>query len=264
MTILVKPELDARANLKAQTPRIEQSHAIRVGYGNPADFWAPPYLAEDAAAPGLAMEPAGLRDASFVLNGIEAALQQYPPGFVSKLIKAVFICGELRLEDEIAGGTYHYAWVIISAPSGGGAGLRELGFEAFHHELSSFVLSAEVGTRQHWAEFAPAGWQFADSARDQLRRATSPDPPLDTGFLNAYGATSIENDFNMYAELMFGFPDHVACLAQKYPLIRRKLDFVMQTYVALDPAFTERFRKLGLAGGCTPSSSMLTRERAWP
>jgi hypothetical protein len=125
-------------------------------------------------------------------------------------------------------------------------------------------LSADIGTRAKWSEFAPAGWHYADSAGEQLRRAGTTDPPLDTGFLNAYGATSIENDFNMYAEEMFGFPDYVACLAQKYPLIRRKLDFVMETYVAIDPAFTERFRKLGLAGGCTPSSSVSTRDWTSP
>lgn len=265
LALIGKAERDERARLEAQALRLEQTYGIRIGYGNPADFWAPPFKPEDTIVPGIVMTPAKPRDAALALNGVEAALRQYPPGFVSKLIKAVFVSGELRMQGEIAGGTYGYAWVIISARSGRAAGdIRELGFEAFHHELSSFVLSADIGTRPRWSEFAPAGWNFAASAREQLLRAATKDPPLDTGFLNAYGATSVENDFNMYAEVMFGFPDYVACLAQNYPLIRRKLDFVMQTYVAMDPAFTERFRKLGLAGGCTPSSSILTRDRSSP
>ncbi len=266
LVLIGKAERDERANLEAQALRLEQTHGIRIGYGNPADFWAPPYLPEDATVTGMAaMTPAKPRDAALSLNGIEAALRQYPPGFVSKLIKAVFICGELEIEGELAGGTYRYAWIIISARSGRATGdLRRLGFEAFHHELSSFVLSADVGTRPKWSEFAPAGWHYADRSGDQLRRAATPDPPLDTGFLNAYGATSIENDFNMYAEAMFAFPDYVACLAQQHPLIRRKLDFVMATYVAMDPAFTERFREMGLAGGCTPSSSVSPRNPTSP
>lgn len=251
LALIGKAERDERANVEAQARRLEQTYGIRIGYGNPADFWAPPYLAEDAATPGAIMTPAKPRDAALALQGVEAALRQYPSGFVAKLIKAVFVSGELVMEGETAGATYSYAWIIVSARSGRAAGdLRGLGFAAFHHELSSFVLSADIGTRGKWSEFGPPGWQYAASAGEQLRRAAMKDPPFDTGFLNAYGATSIENDFNMYAETMFGSPNDVACLAQKYPLIRRKLDFVMETYVALDPAFTEIFRKLGLAGGC--------------
>jgi hypothetical protein len=234
-------------SVEAHALRLERTYGIRIGYGNPADFWAPPFKPEDATAPWINITPADPRDVAISLNGIEAALQQYPSGFVAKLIKAVFIGGELRMQGELASGTAGAAWVIISAsPDYGPEGLREAGFLGLHHELSSFVLRVDPRTRLKWEEFAPVGWHFAEDAGGALRRAETTDPSPNTGFLDAYGATTLENDFNVYAEEMFGNPDKVAHLAREHPLIRRKLDFVMETYVAIDPELRALFRKRGL------------------
>ena len=238
----------SQESLEAHAMRLERTYGIHIGYGNPADFWVPPFKPEDATAPWIHMTAAEPRDVAISLNGIEAALQQYPPGFVAKLIKAVFIGGELRMQGELASGTAGAAWVIISARSDyGPEGLRDVGFLALHHELSSFVLRADPRTWPKWAEFAPSGWHYVEEPGGALRGAKAADPPLVTGFLDAYGATNLENDFNVYAEDMFGNPDKVARLARQYPLIRRKRDFVMETYAAIDPEFRSRFRKMGLS-----------------
>jgi len=112
--------------------------------------------------------------------------------------------------------------------------------------LSSFVLGANPATLAAWREFAPAGWQFADDAAGALSRADSFDPSLDTGFLSAYGATTLENDFNVYAEKMFTEPANLALLAREHELVRRKLEFVRAAYEAIDPRFSDRFREMGL------------------
>jgi hypothetical protein len=240
---------NSQESVEAHAQRIERTHGIRIGYGSPADFWVPPFKPQDATAPWIDMKPAEPADVAISLNGVEAALRQYPPGFVAKLIKAIFICGELRMQGQRASGAVALAWVIISArPDYGPEGLREVGFSSLHHELSSLVLRADAGTSEKWAKFAPAGWQFVEDPAGALRRAATADPSLDTGFLSAYGATNPENDFNVYAEKMFGNPEEVARLAREHPLIRQKLDFVMATYVAIDPAFTGLFHKMKLAG----------------
>jgi hypothetical protein len=236
-------------NVQEQAHRIEQAHGIRIGYGSPADFWTPPFKAEDATAPGVELKPAALENVAIALDGIEAGLNQYPPRFVARLIHAIFICGELRMGGVEAGGTAGPAWIIVAAPSDLGAeGIRTGSLLDVHHELSSFVLRVNPLTRVQWSEFAPADWDFVAEAGGALRRAGASAPSPDTGFLSAYGATNLENDFNVYAEKMFTEPDSLARLAQAYPLIRRKLDFVRATYVAIDPAFAERFQRLGLDG----------------
>jgi hypothetical protein len=238
----------SQESVEAHAMRLERTYGIHIGYGNPADFWMPPFKPEDATAPWIHITSAEPRDVAISLNGIEAALQQYPPGFVAKLIKAVFVGGELRMQGELASGTAGAAWVIISArPDYGPDGLRDVGFLGLHHELSSFVLRADPETLAKWAEFAPSGWQYAEEPGGALRRAKTADPPLVTGFLDAYGATNLENDFNVYVEDMFSNPDNLARLARQYPLIRRKLDFVMETYAAIDPELRSRFRKMRLS-----------------
>jgi len=239
---------NSQESVEAHAQRLERTHGIRIGYGNPADFWVPPFTPQDATAPWIDMKPADPADVAISLKGVEAALQQYPPGFVAKLIKAIFICGELRMQGERASGSVALAWVIISArPDYGPEGLREVGFSSLHHELSSLVLRADAGTLAKWAKFAPAGWPFVEDPGGALRRAETADPSFDTGFLSAYGATNLENDFNVYAEKMFGNPEEVARLAREHPLVRQKLEFVMATYAALDPAFAGVFGKMGLA-----------------
>ena len=236
-----------RESVRDHTRRIEQAHGIKIGYGNPADFWTPPFKPEDATAPGVEMQPAELQNVAFALNGVEAALNEYPPGFVAHLIRAIFICGQLRMGGMEAGGSAGPVWIILSAPSDlGAAGIRLASVLGVHHELSSFVLRVDPATRVLWSEFAPADWHFVEDAGGSLRRADDPDPSPETGFLSAYGATNLENDFNDYAEKMFTEPDKLALLAARHPLIRRKLDFVRAAYVAIDARLADRFHRLGL------------------
>jgi hypothetical protein len=158
-----------------------------------------------------------------------------------------------------AGGAAAPAWIILSAPSKlDREGIRFGSLVGVHHELSSFVLLADPGTYAQWAEFAPAGWNFVEDSGGSLRRASDPAPPLEMGFLSAYGATNLENDFNLYAETMFTEPTRLAGLAQQYPLIRRKLDFVIAKYVAIDPRFVDLFHRMGLDGA--PDSSARDRD----
>jgi hypothetical protein len=234
-----------RESVRDHVQRIEQAHGIRIGYGAPADFWTPPYKPEDATAPGVEMKPADLQNVAVSLNGIDVALEKYPPGFVARLIQAIFICGKLRMGGVEAGGTAGPAWIILAAPPDiGEEGIRLGGLLGVHHELSSFVLRVNPMTRAQWSEFAPAGWNFVEDAGGALGRAHAPAPSLETGFLSAYGATNLENDFNVYAEKMFTEPDGLAQLARQHPLIRRKLDFVRAAYVAIDPRFADRLRRL--------------------
>jgi hypothetical protein len=173
-------------------------------------------------------------------------------GFVAHLIRAIFICDELRMDDESAGGTAGPTWIILVAPSD----IDVQGIPAVvHHELSSFVLRADVATRPQWAQFAPADWTFVEAPGNALQREHDPAPPLETGFLSAYGATNVENDFNVYAETMFTEPANLAQLARQHPLIRRKLDFVRAAYVAIDPRLADRFRRMGLDEAPVPAAS---------
>jgi hypothetical protein len=123
--------------------------------------------------------------------------------------------------------------------------IRSTNVLAFHHELSSFVLK-KAGATQEWAAFAPADWNFTTTSEDALSHGLRSDPAINTGFLSAYGATTAENDFNVYAERIFTQPRDLVRLACRHALVRKKLLFVLETYVKLDRRMENTFRQLGI------------------
>jgi hypothetical protein len=226
--------------------RLSKQHAIVITDGDPAAFFVPPYGPADAAIDDMKIIGADPTNVPAALEGIEDALSVYPPWFVSRLVRAIFIAGELQFNTERAGGFTGPAWILIAAPdSSGPSGIRLNAVESLHHELSSFVLQ-KANAMPEWAALAPVDWVFTTTSEAALSHGTDPDPALDTGFLSAYGATTAENDFNTYAEKMFTEPERLVRLACEHAIVRKKLLFVLQTYVNLDGRMEKTFRELGI------------------
>jgi hypothetical protein len=230
--------------------RLAEMHGIVIGYGHPSTFYVSPYGPADAAIENLHMLGADPRDLPPALDGIEASLAMYPPGFVSSLVQAIFIAGELRDHGEVAGGSTGPAWFVLAASesdSSNSEGIRLTSLKGVHHELSSFVLH-KAGITEEWTAFAPADWGFSNTSEEALAHGGDHDPAPETGFLSAYGATTAENDFNTYAERIFTESGSLLQLACKHALVRQKLLFVLRTYVTLDARLEKTFRELGFDG----------------
>lgn len=227
--------------------RLSSANHLRIAFGDPKDFFVPPYASTDALLPHVDAQAADEASAGLALMAIETALKAYPDGFVAKLIGGIFIAGELRVGGAVAGGTVGPAWILLAAPARlGREGIYATSLIGVHHELSSFVYRKRPETANGWKQFTPAGWTYKQDPRDVLALASRDDPSPETGFLSAYGTSNEENDFNVYAEKIFTEPAVVTKLAQGHELIRRKLEFVRAAYVEIDPRMTEVFDKLGL------------------
>jgi len=227
--------------------RLSAQHGIRVAFGDPLSFYVPPFRPEDAKVPYVDMVPADATVLNAALDGIEASLAQYPPGFVAKLVKAVFVCGRMTIQGATAGGTYGPAWLLLSAPNDiGDAAVALTCRLGVHHELSSFVFM-RGDTAREWAATEPPGWKFPTSTADQIGGDGGAAPPAETGFLSAYGATSSENDFNIYAEKMMTDMAGVVRLAQRLPIVARKAQMVRRSYAQVDARMDGVFVALGMA-----------------
>lgn len=53
---------------------------------------------------------------------------------------------------------------------------------------------------------------------------------LEKGFLRNYSMTNDENDFNIYAEMLFARPQEIKTLKEKYPNVKIKLDKLKEYY----------------------------------
>ena len=88
-----------------------------------------------------------------------------------------------------------------------------------------------------------------DAYRAMLRDGTSDDtgPQLYAkGFVRAYGMTTLDNDYNTYAERMFADGPAFAKLLTGNPALRPKARLVMASYLAVDPAMAGYFQRTGL------------------
>lgn len=241
-----KPAVDQTPDPAERASRIGAMNGILVAYGDPATFYVPPFLPDDAKLPLVDMRAAEPSAVWFALDGIEPSLAQYPPGFVAKLIKAIFVCGRMTIEGERAGGTYGPAWVLLAAPLDIGAeGITLTSRIGVHHELSSFVYY-RGNTAEVWQKTVPPNWVFPTSVAAQLKSNPARPPSAETGFLSAYGATAPENDFNVYAEKMMTEMETVMRQARRFPVVARKANLVRESYAAIDPRMDAIFSALGM------------------
>ncbi|WDE11411.1 hypothetical protein [Thalassomonas haliotis] len=115
-----------------------------------------------------------------------------------------------------------------------------------HHELSSFVFNKQPMTGIAWKKLMPVNWQGANGYAQALNANRTLAPDYSNGFLSKYAETSVENDFNTYAELVFGKPDELVELAENYPLIAKKLRLFIGAYNALSPEMASIFNQSSL------------------
>jgi len=61
------------------------------------------------------------------------------------------------------------------------------------------------------------------------------------GFMNSYGQTNFENDFNEYAAMVFAYPEKFKQIMNQYPRVRCKFLVFLDFYQKIDPIFTEEY-----------------------
>jgi hypothetical protein len=242
------PEQDDAA-ITERARRMSGEHGVTIAYGSPDRFFVAPYtqvVGSMRDAKAAAVELVSLPRA---LDGIEHALAAYPPGFVARLCKAIFICGELTYDGVDAGGTYGPIWIVLVAHQKLGAkGIYDTARLGVHHEFSSLIWQKLDGLRARWATLMPqSGWNPAATSADALRiERKNGAVQYEQGFLSLYGATSNENDLNTYAEIAFTDPQRIVRLAELHSLIARKAGLLMQAYERIDKRMVDVFEKLGL------------------
>jgi hypothetical protein len=184
------------------------------------------------------------------LRSLAAALVPYPPGFVARLLDTVALAGAVVFwNDTAVGGFFFPRGLCLNA--GDPADRGQVATRLFHHELSSLVRAAVPFDAARWEALNPPGFRYLDEAayRDLLRRHPHQDgdPALwAQGFVRPYGTSDIDDDWNTYAEAMFGDGPAFAALIRPYPRMRAKAAVLMALYRSLDARLADFFDRTGL------------------
>ena len=234
--------------MKLRIKAMEARYGVDIRWGNPATFAVPGAANAVGDIPnGLVQELKGLSSLPTALDAIDRALGRYPEGFFARHCKAIFICGDLRLDGVAAGGTYGDRWVLLVAnPEWDDAMVMEANGRGLHHEFSSILYSTIPEIPLRWARTHPPQWRFKPGIRQTLQAPENGPPRYDLGFLSAYGATTAENDFNTYAEMAMGDAAGLLKNASDYPPVKRKASLFLEMYIRLDPRFQKVFIESGL------------------
>jgi hypothetical protein len=234
--------------MKVRTSAIEARHGIEIRWGDPATFAVQGAANSVGDIPnGLVQELKDLSPLPAALDAIDRALGRYPESFFARHCKAIFICGDLRLDGVPAGGTYGDRWLLLVAnPEWDNAMVMEANGRGLHHEFSSMLYSTIPEIPLRWSRTHPPQWHFKPNIRQTLETRGNESPRHDLGFLSTYGATTAENDFNTYAEMVMSDAAGVLKIATDYPLVKRKASLFLELYIRLDPRFERVFVDSGL------------------
>ncbi|MCB1276309.1 hypothetical protein [Prosthecobacter sp.] len=175
------------------------------------------------------------------------ALAKYPPQILQADLKAVYVLAELRYSGVITSGTNSRTCVYLKI------GDEKKGFtdthieSVFHAEFSSILLRnhARHFDKEAWQAVNPPGFRYLGNGVDAVKQKKAglklSDALHEIGFLKEYSQSTLENDFNALANLLFSGDANLWEISARFPKIRRKVDLALAFYQKLDPAFTELY-----------------------
>ena len=191
--------------------------------GTLLERWCEPLSASDPDASSATY--------AIVFDSIREFSAAYPKELLNKYLRGVFLLSNLNCSGKPYGGTYAEKSIYLNVYDYTAKSWLD---KALHHEFSSVLVNA---TRFSFYTFAGiSGYSNYNPSIEKDCLATAKncriirDDLLEKGFLNDYGRTSYENDFNVYAEALFTDHSHLRYLAREYPIINKKYQVIKKFY----------------------------------
>ena len=178
---------------------------------------------------------------------LPVVLGRYPPDVITRNLDSIRLSELLTFHDVDYGGT-SLGTVLYLTSAGRSQGFDELYIEQlFHHEFSSILMRNYDFPAEQWSAANPLGFEYPSGIDDALQAieiqlSTSGSAELyGQGFLSEYGRSSLENDMNLYAEMIFTDPQRMKELIAAYPPTRTKYLLLKDFYLGVSPEFSEVF-----------------------
>ena len=182
---------------------------------------------------------------------LERSARKYPPVVLQKHLKTVYVLSELKYSGIVTSGTNSQTDVYLKV------GDPKMGFTdahiegVFHAEFSSILLRncQQDFKAAAWQKINPPGFEYLGNGVDAVKQKKAGlvlrRELHEQGFLKEYSQSTLENDLNAFAMLIFSGDGAMWELAEKFPKLQRKLELTLDFYQRIDPAFTEKhFRTL--------------------
>ena len=174
---------------------------------------------------------------------LQAAFQKYPTPVVKRHLNAIYFADEIDENGFKYGGSYDPFRKIVYLVDNGWQ-RDEHAIYNFHHEFSSLLLSKKSMLLNPWIDQNPDGFIYfyeKDSGREEKTSLNGTEGEYKKGFMNTYGQTNFENDFNEYSAMIFTYPEKFKRIMDRHPRVRGKFSVWLKFYQEVDPIFTEEY-----------------------
>lgn len=177
-------------------------------------------------------------------------LGHYPDELVGNNIDKLKLCRTLSFHDVGYGGTYHNRSLYMASEGKYGQYTDEYIRRIFHHEFSSVLMKNYSFPYDRWMKANPEELVYLD-ANDQMLKSITSGRDLQSneslyklGLIEQYGYSGLENDFNLYAEMLFVDPQKFKKLISQYPAIAKKYQVLKEFYISINDSFIPAFTSI--------------------
>ncbi len=183
------------------------------------------------------------------LKIVQKAVNKYPTEFIKRHLKKIYVLHTLKFFGQKFGGTNAPTKDAIYLSNKG----TQLGYsnhyieQVFHAELSSILFNTypHYFQKDEWIKFSKIkhGTSGVTALENKQTSEKFEHRYHNTGFLNQYAISSIENDFNSFAKNLFVAKRNFWTSIKSYKLLEQKKMLTIQFYQKLDKQFNEHFFK---------------------
>jgi hypothetical protein len=201
---------------------------------------------KNVSAKAISLDPKEIQRSKKIMN---VALEKYPSKILEDNLTKIYVLKYLEFFGQKFGGT-NSKDVIYLANQGKKNGYDDAYIEqGFHHEFSSILLRnySDFFSESAWGKFnkLPYGKSGVDALRDDTDSQELNSKLAKKGFLHQYSISTMENDFNAFAEKIFKPTNEFYEFVDKYPIIKHKYNLTVEFYSKIDNSFTlDFFQKL--------------------
>ena len=179
------------------------------------------------------------------LTLVKKALNKYPKELLRSNLKRIYVLKHMEFFGTAYGGTNSND-VVYLTNDGIIEGYTDFYIEKiFHHEFSSVLLRKHKNqlNSKKWKsigklDYGKGGVEAIKEAEDDMDFNTSLNKK---GFLYEYAVSSFENDINSFAENIFLPEKQFYQRIEKYSILAKKLELIIEFYHNLDESFTRAY-----------------------
>jgi hypothetical protein len=215
---------------------IEPFSGIPIYWKAKGNFYPSSWLDPPISGTAVSLEKTQLQRG---IDLVSKAIEKYDKDILAKNLKKIYLFKNINFYGVNYGGTNSNDAVYMTIQANH-SGYTDTYIEStFHHELSSIFLRnyPSCFKKKSWLKVNGKDFEYGKGGMEAIKAGEVSfqyeAKYHERGFLNQYGVSALEEDFNTFSQDYMMGEEKLTKAAQKYPLVRKKLNLIKKFYRCL-------------------------------